>query len=244
MLIAQISDIHAAADNDNLSRLDRALAWLDRIAPDVLVLTGDLIDNGEIEGYSAIAARLATRPYPAFILPGNSDDRAAMRTVLNARYWTDGGKGPLHFAVDFKELRLIGLDTTVEGTAAGQVAEHLPWLRDALSAKGPAASLLFLHHHVFECGIAPMDRIMCGGSAALGTLLRDHPRRPLALATGHAHRPAAGTLAGIPAYLSGSICPANPLWLGSATIPPVADPPALMIHRLANGSLASHFIVV
>lgn len=60
MLIAQISDIHAAADNDNLSRLDRALAWLDRIAPDVLVLTGDPIDNGEIEGYSAIAARLAT----------------------------------------------------------------------------------------------------------------------------------------------------------------------------------------
>ncbi|CAJ0998685.1 hypothetical protein NVIRENTERO_03446 [Sodalis praecaptivus] len=85
---------------------------------------------------------------------------------------------------------------------------------------------------------------MCGGSAALGTLLRDHPRRPLALATGHAHRPAAGTLAGIPAYLSGSICPANPLWLGSATIPPVADPPALMIHCLANGCLASHFIVV
>ncbi|CAJ0998683.1 3',5'-cyclic adenosine monophosphate phosphodiesterase CpdA [Sodalis praecaptivus] len=145
MLIAQISDIHAAADNDNLSRLDRALAWLDRIVPDVLVLTGDLIDNGEIEGYSAIAARLATRPYPAFILPGNSDDRAAMRTVLNAHYWTDGGKWPLHFAVDFKELRLIGLDTTVEGTAAGQVAKHLPWLRDALSAKGPAASLLFLH---------------------------------------------------------------------------------------------------
>lgn len=67
MLIAQFSDIHAAADNDNLSRLDRALAWLDRIAPDALVLTGDLIDNGEIEGYSAIAARLATRPYPAFI---------------------------------------------------------------------------------------------------------------------------------------------------------------------------------
>lgn len=84
-----------------------------------------------------------------------------MRTVLNARYWTDGGKGPLHFAVDFNELRLIGLDTTVEGTAAGQVAEHLPWLRDALSAKGPAASLLFLHHHVFECGIEPMGIASC-----------------------------------------------------------------------------------
>lgn len=32
MLIAQISDIHAAPDNDNLARFDNALAWLAPLA--------------------------------------------------------------------------------------------------------------------------------------------------------------------------------------------------------------------
>ncbi|WP_312884985.1 metallophosphoesterase [Candidatus Sodalis endolongispinus] len=220
MIIAQISDIHAAAANDNLSRLDRALAWLDSLAPDALVLSGDLIDNDEIEGYPAIAARLASRPYPAFILPGNADNTAAMRTAFDAPYWTDGGRGALHFRVDINELRVIGLDTTVPWRAAGQVEVHLPWLQSALSAAGPAASIVFLHHPVFPIGIAPLDQTMCDGATALAALLRQHPRRPLALAMGHAHRPAAGTLAGIPAFLCGSICPANPLWLGQATVLP------------------------
>lgn len=79
---------------------------------------------------------------------------------------------------------------------------------------------------------------------ALGTLLHHHPAKPLAIATGHVHRPAAGMLAGIPAYICGSVCPANPLWLGGAHVPEVCDPPALMVHRVENGALASHFIAV
>ncbi|BAE74165.1 3',5'-cyclic adenosine monophosphate phosphodiesterase CpdA [Sodalis glossinidius str. 'morsitans'] len=179
-----------------MSRLDRALAWLDTLAPDVLVLSSDLIDNDEIEGYPAIAARLARRPYPAYVLPGNADNRAAIRAAIPAPYWNDGGRA---------------------GSAAGQVETHLPWLQDALSPAGPAASIVFLHHPVFPIGIAPLDRTMCGGAEALGTLLRHHPRRPLAM--GHVHWPAAGTPAGIPAFLCGSICPANPLWFGRRRYP-------------------------
>ncbi|WP_438805571.1 metallophosphoesterase [Sodalis sp. (in: enterobacteria)] len=92
MIIAQISDIHAAAANDNLCRLERALAWLDTLVPDALVLSGDLIDNDEIEGYPVIASRLARRPYPAYVLPGNADNRAAMRATIPAPYWTDEGR--------------------------------------------------------------------------------------------------------------------------------------------------------
>lgn len=55
MIIAQVTDIHAAQDNDNLSRFERALAWLDLIEPDALVLTGDLIDDDWRDGYTAIA---------------------------------------------------------------------------------------------------------------------------------------------------------------------------------------------
>ena len=83
MIIAQVSDIHAAENNDNLARFERALSWIDFIAPDALVLTGDLIDDNWLDGYALIAAHLNKRSYPSFILPGNSDDRASMKSILN-----------------------------------------------------------------------------------------------------------------------------------------------------------------
>ncbi|WP_338086318.1 hypothetical protein [Nissabacter archeti] len=85
---------------------------------------------------------------------------------------------------------------------------------------------------------------MCRDAEKLGALLRRHPRRPIAIATGHVHRPMAGNLAGIPAYICGSICPANPVWFGSDTVPPADDPPSLMLYRFADGALVSHIIAV
>ncbi len=113
MIIAQISDIHATPENDNISRLDHALAWLDLVKPDVLVITGDLIDDDWFEGYETIALRLNKRPYPSFVLPGNSDNCSLMRSILDCRYWTGDVSRPLHFAADFADIRLIGLDSTV-----------------------------------------------------------------------------------------------------------------------------------
>ncbi|OAV84676.1 hypothetical protein PTTG_31128, partial [Puccinia triticina 1-1 BBBD Race 1] len=81
MLIAQISDIHAAPDNDHLARFDRVLRWLRQLQPDALVLSGDLTDDDWLEGYQQIAARLAEEHYPSLILPGNSDNRRLMRAV-------------------------------------------------------------------------------------------------------------------------------------------------------------------
>ncbi|ALB64883.1 metallophosphoesterase (plasmid) [Cronobacter condimenti 1330] len=245
MLIAQLSDIHAAPDNLNLTRLDNALTWLTPLNPDVLVLSGDLIDNGWYEGYQRIAERLATFNCRIIILPGNADDRGAMRAVWGPSMWPEApDNGPLHAVVDTPALRIIGLDSTLEGRAAGSVDAHLSWLSQQLNGACGRQTLLFLHHHVFESGIPTMDALMCQGRDALGVLLGAHPARPLAIATGHVHRPAAGMLAGIPAYICGSICPANPLWLGEAYVPEAGDLPALIVHRYAHDALASHFISV
>lgn len=130
MIIAQVSDIHAAENNDNLARFERALSWIDFIAPDALVLTGDLIDDNWLDGYALIAAHLNKRSYPSFILPGNSDDRASMKSILNCHYWRNTCENDaLHFVADIGELRLIGLDTTIPGNPSGTVGAHLPWLR-------------------------------------------------------------------------------------------------------------------
>lgn len=169
MIIAQLSDIHTAPDNDHLARFDNALAWLKPFEPDVLVISGDLIDDGWREGYAAIAARLETLSCRTMILPGNSDDRTAMRAV-----WPSlAQQGPLNAVIDTPALRMIGLDSTVEGSAAGSVGAHLDWLARQLDEAGGRQTLLFLHHHVFVSGIPSMDAAACRDAQALGKTARD-----------------------------------------------------------------------
>ncbi|WAH52775.1 metallophosphoesterase [Pseudescherichia vulneris] len=244
MLIAQVSDIHASPENDGLSRFDRVLAWLAQLQPDVLVLTGDLTDNHWLEGYKQIAARLDRQAYSSLILPGNSDDRHLMRSVWGERMWThDASKDALHFIHDAGNLRLIGLDSTVDNQDYGSVTDHLAWLDKQLSDTEDSPSLLFMHHHVFASGIPTLDETLCRGLDKLEALIRDTPNT-LALSAGHVHRPVAGTFAGIPAYICGSVCPANPVWFGTENVPPVGDPPALMIHRYVSNALSSHHVCV
>lgn len=244
MLIAQVSDIHASPDNDNLARFEHVLAWLAHLAPDILVLTGDLIDEQWHAGYRLIADCLNQQMYPSLLLPGNADNRQQMRIVWAGHGWADDAPGDsLHFTHQVAGLRLIGLDSTLENETAGDVSGHLAWLEKQLNA-GDSPALLFLHHHVFASGIPPLDKTMCHGSGELADLLRRVPHHLLAISSGHVHRPIAGVFAGIPAYICGSVCPANPVWFGSDNIPPADDPPALMIHRFEDHTLTSFHVSV
>jgi len=245
MLIAQVSDIHAAPDNDHLARFDRVLGWLAQLQPDVLVLSGDLTDDGWLEGYRQIAARLGEEHYPSLILPGNSDDRRLMRSVWGENAWAkDACDGALHAVYEVDGLRLIGLDSTVEGHEHGSVTDHSGWLEMQLNRADALPSILFLHHHLFASGIPTLDQTLCRGIDSLEDIISSAATRPLAIASGHVHRPIAGMFAGIPAHICASVCPANPVWFGTERVPPAEDAPGLMIHRYVNSVLTSHHVRV
>jgi len=243
MLVAQITDIHADPANDNLARLDRAVSWLTAIKPDVLVISGDLVDGSWLKGYHLISAALHRLECRSLILPGNSDDRILMRKAMpEVDYWHC--RSAMHFAECSGEALIIGLDASVDGEAHGDVTEHLSWLHRTLNGGLPGTPLLFTHHHVVPCGISPLDAVMCEGADALGDLLSSGIRSPAAICSGHVHRSMSSLLAGIPVHICGSICPANPLLLDPSHEPPVTDPPALMIHDLRNGQLVSSHVAV
>lgn len=243
MLIAQVSDIHASTGNDHLLRFERVLTWLEHMSPDVLVLTGDLIDGQWQEGYRQIASRLNHQSYPSLMLPGNSDDRHAMLAEWDKNRWVhDASNNALHFLYDLDGLRLIGLDTKVDAEEYGSVTNHLTWLDRQLKEEHHSPSLVFLHHHVFATGIPTLDETMCRGLGQLEELIRHTRAKVLAISSGHVHRPVASVFAGIPAYICGSVCPANPLWFGTEHVPPAENAPALMIHRHVNNILTSHHV--
>ncbi|QRF54048.1 metallophosphoesterase [Rhizobium rosettiformans] len=244
MIVAQISDIHAAPGNDNLSRLARAVSWLAEVKPDAVVLSGDLIDEGWTEGYAEVGGRLNELNCPVLVVPGNSDNRRALSSAFMNRHGQVDSREAIHFRAEFGAIRLVGLDTTLYGSAAGDVARHLDWLNQALYLPGAQSTLIFTHHHVVPCGIPPIDAVIAQGREELSALLTQRSVRPLAISSGHVHRPMSATLAAIPTHICGSICAANPLWFGGPTAPAVNDPPMIMVHRFSSDGLISSHVGV
>ncbi|MBY5348955.1 metallophosphoesterase [Rhizobium leguminosarum] len=243
MLIAQISDIHAGPDLSSLRTLEWAIGWLRSFRPDVLVVTGDLVDDEWRQGYRLVAESLRLLDFPVYLLPGNGDDVQLMRSEFAAVDTWIKATGPMHFRVAVDGLALFGVDVTVAGQSHGDVLPHLPWLMSAL-ADVTTPALLFMHQPPFAIGIEALDRVGCrNGSALLSTLETIH-RLPLAILCGHVHRPAFGRLGIIPVQTCGSLCPPNPLLLEGRTDLPVIDAPSFLVHEVSDGGLVSHVVSI
>nr|WP_245460718.1 metallophosphoesterase [Rhizobium leguminosarum] len=152
MLVAQISDIHAGPDLSSLRTLERAIGWLKSFRPDVLVVTGDLVNDRWRHGYRLVAENLRSLDCPVHLLPGNGDDVQLMRSELVAVGTWINATGPMHFRTAVDGLTLFGVDVTVAGQSYGDVLPHLPWLASAL-ADVTTPSLLFMHQPPLRIGI-------------------------------------------------------------------------------------------
>lgn len=196
MLIAQISDFHIKARGkwayrvvDTASCLKEAVATLARLdpAPDIVVATGDLTDFGRPEEYALLRELLAPLPMPAYLIPGNHDEREAMRRAFAGDGYLPAS-GFLHYTVDDQPLRLVALDTVIPGESGGALcAERLAWLDRTLAAAPERPTMIIMHHPPFATGIAHMDAIGLAGADAFGDIVARHPQVERVLA-GHLHR--------------------------------------------------------
>jgi len=155
MLIAQITDTHITAPGkllmsivDTAAALERAVSAVNKLnpLPDATLLTGDLVEGGAREEYAHLRSPLAPLRMPVFAIPGNHDEREAMREV----FLSDGylpRQGYLNYVVEDYPLRLIGLDTLVPGEGSGTLCpERLRWIADVLIAAPDRPTLMLMHH--------------------------------------------------------------------------------------------------
>ncbi|MGD0640370.1 MAG: phosphodiesterase [Roseiarcus sp.] len=251
MLIAQISDLHirpagqlaygVAETNVMAERAIHALLRL-RPRPDVVIVTGDAADCGLAEEYAILIALIARLPCPAYVIPGNHDRREAMRAAF-APLGRFGAHGPLNFAVDVGPLRLVGLDSVVEGASHGELSgETLAFLEAELNEHRDRPTIVCLHHPPFDCGIAHMDRIrLVTGCEDLARIVGAHPQVERILA-GHHHRSIQARFAGTICQIAPSVGHAVALDLspdGAAAF--VLEPPAFLLHQWDEGvGLVTH----
>lgn len=197
MLIAQLSDLHIRPEGvlyqgeiDAAQQLREAIAQLHRLdrLPDLVLITGDLTDEGHPDEYAALRRILATLDLPFLLIPGNHDQRENLRTAFSDHRYLPAS-GPLHYCIDDHPVRIIGLDATVPGEHHGHIDEAgLHWLESTLRDDTGRPTLIMLHHPPFVCGIPYMDEYRLMDEASLRAVVArfDHIE---AVLCGHVHRP-------------------------------------------------------
>lgn len=243
VLIAQLSDPHIGSDwegVDPVPCLERVVAAVRRLPNpvDAVVVTGDLAGEGRYEDYEIARELLGRFEVPVHVLPGNHDDRAALRHVFGLP-----GKGdePIDYAVDVRGFRILILDSTVPGQDPGALQpDQLEWLERQLSAHPDAPTMLAMHHSPLPTGIDEWDEVNLSAEErrALEEVVARHGQLR-AIVAGHLHRVAASVLGGIP-VLSGpstylqslpDFVTEDVVWNG--------EPPAFALHALHRGQLSS-----
>ncbi|MGY2288746.1 phosphodiesterase [Pseudomonas sp. SDO528_S397] len=198
-LVAQISDLHLKAGQrltygvvDTLGALRRAVEHVNTRypQPDIVVISGDLVDFGRPDEYAVLRPELERLQMPYYLVPGNHDSREhLLEAFADQAYLPLSADAPLDWVVDDYPLRLIGLDSTVPGGHGGQLLDsQLQWLDARLATRPAVPTLVILHHPPFISGIGHMDREPFINAAAFEQVIAAHPHVERVLC-GHLHRP-------------------------------------------------------
>jgi Icc protein len=192
MLIAQLTDLHLGFEADNPSefnrqRLDTAVTWLNNLTvkPDMLFLTGDLTDRGDIESYERLRDAMGNCKFPVYLCVGNHDDRTALREVFPHVALQDGF---IQYVVDTADVRFVVIDTLEDGHHGGAFcANRAAWLRARIEEVGTKPVMIVLHHPPIETGIGwmttmPEEQWVRTLDAAIGD------RANVSMICGHIHR--------------------------------------------------------
>jgi 3',5'-cyclic-AMP phosphodiesterase len=253
MLLCQISDLHILGGRrpaygvvDTAACLEQCVRRIGSLdpPPDAVIATGDLVDVPDREAYGLLRELLSPLRMPLFLMPGNHDDREAMRAEFPDHRYLPRKGDFLQYGIDDFPVRLLMLDTVIAGRGEGELcAERLHWLDQAL-AGSDAPTIIALHHPPFATGMPFMDRIGLQDPSGLARVVRRFPQIQR-LICGHVHRPIQALFAGTLA----TTCPGTAHQVALETRPDAAacfvmEPAALQLHRWADESLVTHTVYI
>ncbi|MFC7473203.1 metallophosphoesterase [Dankookia sp. GCM10030260] len=254
MWIAQLSDPHVRPAGalykgvvDANAALEAAVAQVNALdpQPDLVLLTGDVTEEGTPAEYAAARAILAPLRAPLRVIPGNHDERGAFRQAFHDHAWLPPN-GPLHY-VDAASgpVRVIALDVTIPGLHHGDAdAAALAWLEAALAAEPRRPAVIMMHQPPIACGVPYLDRYRCHGGAALAALLARFPAVERVLC-GHVHRSMLRRFGGTLLCTAPSTATAIGLrpWPGARPASSL-EPPGFLLHQWRPEGMLTHAVPI
>lgn len=213
--IAQITDLHLLANPqatlrgcETTARAAAVFAELKQRSPDLLLLSGDLSEDGSPESYERLRDWVEALGCPAMAIAGNHDQPKGLAEIC--------GRSPFisEPVYSIKGWRVIALDSYQPKRVDGWLgAKQLEWLNQCLREKS-SPTLLVLHHPPVPIGVAKMDAIGLQDGPELLKVIACHEQVRLVL-SGHAHQ------AFIQNYGSTTFlgCPATAMQFDQAILP-------------------------
>ncbi len=249
MLVAHISDFHILAapalcygfsdTRKGLARAVTALASLDP-RPDLVVATGDLVDEATPDAYATLRRILQDLHLPLVLIPGNHDDRTLLAATFPDHDYLIGSDGLACFVRDYKAFRLVAFDAVISGREYADPCDAaLAWLERTLVSQPERPTMLVMHHPPVSTGIAFMDAIQPPHFGALQAILRDHAQVRLVLC-GHVHRNLDAVIGHARVAAAGSTAHQFRLLTDLEAPPTVTDEPAaIRLHLWRAGEVVS-----
>ena len=249
MKIIHLTDLHLVAPTRKLFALDplehfkAAIASinLNHFDAELVLISGDLVDQGETEAYIALKEALKSLKIPYALGMGNHDNRAHLQSVFPELPQDDNGF--VQYAIKTSGGTFIMLDTAKEGSHAGELCtKRLAWLSHTLEKHSDQDIFIVLHHPTVETGIRFMDSIKLQDVEAFANIVKKH-NNIRHLFFGHVHRPITGNWQGISFSLMPSLNhqAALNLEIDAKRLPGSHEPPAYGVVIIEEQSLVVHF---
>lgn len=226
---------------DTASHLRRTVKLINRLrpVPDVVMITGDLVEQANNVSYEHFIELIRPLSMPTYVLPGNHDNPRLMSEVFAATPYFPATSGTFQYAVEDFPFRILALNSRSEGTELPEFDElRLTWLAEQL-VQSDKPVLIALHHPPMKTGIELIDM---GGShwyQGLKSLLTEHDNVKLMIC-GHCHTDLFGHIGQVPVYMAGAtahqLVATRGLNIAPATI---VAPAAPTLHHFIDGDFVS-----
>jgi len=156
MLIAQLSDVHVGGSRYREELLRTAIAEVNAAEPDLVVVAGDLTDDGYPDQYPLAAQELAELACPRVVrVPGNHD----ARNVGYLRYEDTFGPrdSRLRLECSGTAVALVAVDSSKPDLDEAEIGrEHYGWIEEGFGAEADLR-IFVCHHHLVPVPDWPSD---------------------------------------------------------------------------------------
>ena len=226
MLIAQLSDVHVGGSRYRQELLHAAIAEVNAAEPDLVVVAGDITDDGYPDQYPQAQHELSAIECSNLVLvPGNHDARNVGYIQFEDTFGTRDSR--LELDLDGATVAVVAVDSSKPDLDEGEIGrEHYMWIGEGFSASSDLR-IFICHHHLMPIPGTGRERNQVLDAGDVLALLR-RCQVDLVLA-GHRHVPYVWPVGGMFLVHSGTV----------STLRTRGFPhPAYNLIRIENGRIA------
>ena len=188
MLIAQLSDVHVGGSRYDEHLLRTAIAEIDAAEPDLVVVAGDLTDDGYPDQYPLAKEELSAISCPHVVrVPGNHDARNVGYLRFEDTFGARDSRERL--SLSGLDVAIVSVDSSKPDLDEGEIGrEHYGWIEEGFAGRADLR-VFVCHHHllpvpgtgrernvIYDAG----DTIECLQRAGVNLVLSGHKHVPYA----------------------------------------------------------------